>query len=344
MKRLLRRTGVLVAALLIAAIGLGVTYTLSVRSSELPIKQYFSRDTTNAVWDWSNPLSKSDRQLQDTAKFMFLHQINTVYVDAGRYAEFSVNMPSAQRDSFDTALDTYITTMNKRGIRVYAAAGDKTWSNYENWQKPVSVLQNVERFNDTHPSAQFAGIEFDIEAYNQPDFVNGSMTAKSLILGDYLDMVDHIAVTLQNNTEHAQKLELGFAIPYWYDNENGNIPSITWRGQTGPTLYHLLDRLNKLPHSNIVVMSYRNAASGNDGIIAHSRTEVDYSHAKASQVAVIIGQEVNDVEPAKITYYGKTTTELSSQFKLVHEEFQASGTFKGIAINDLTGYMELDKN
>jgi len=342
MKRFMRSLGGAITSFLIIGLGLGAAWYMNVGSSGLPLEQHFSRNHTNAVWDWSNVLNKDTTRLQNISDFMYLHQINTVYVDADRYAELSATTASAARNELDTAYARYITALEKRHIKVYAAAGDPMWSDRDKWQKPATVLANVERYNNAYPQARFSGMEYDIESYNQPGFDTSSQTAKSLVLGDYLDTLDYLTNLTSGYMQKVDSsFDLGFAIPYWYDNENGNIPSVTWNNQTGPVLFHLLDRLNKLPHSNVVVMAYRNAASGNDGIITHSRTEVDYASVKAPRVKVIIGQEVNDVQPAKITYYGKSSTELSSQYKIVEDEFKTSDSFGGIAINDLSGYMQL---
>lgn len=345
MKRVARHFAAAISFSLMLLIGGGLAYSMNTATSSLPLKQYFSRSQTNAIWDWSNPLNKSPVQLREISSFLYLHQINTVYVDAGGYADAAQESDSTKRANYLKALDSsfssYITEMAKRKIKVLAAAGDASWSNRDEWQKPRAVLDGVLRFNDSHKNAQFAGVEFDVEAYNQPGFDTGSSTLKSLILTDYLDMVDYLATSL-NSQPNGKKLELGFAIPYWFDNENGNIPSIVWNNQSGPTLYHLLDRLSSLQKSNVVVMAYRNAASGNDGIIAHSRTEIDYAAAKTPSVKVIIGQEVNEIEPEKITYYNKSPTELTAQFRIVEDEFKSSQSFGGIAINDLQGYQALN--
>ncbi len=164
------------------------------------------------------------------------------------------------------------------------------------------------------------------------------------MLTELLDTVDTLASRLQaemKTSQEASKMDIGFAVPYWFDNQNKNIPSVTWQDKRGPTIYHLMDRLNSLLHSNIVVMAYRNAARGNDGSIALSRLEMQYGQYKASNVKVIIGQEVTDVEPQKITFYGKTLTEFSQEAKWIEEEYGKNPAFGGIAINDAAGYIEL---
>lgn len=338
MKRFGVFLGRALSALLIIAIGVGIAWTMHDTASRLPLRQYFATSYVNAVWDWSNPLQKNQRALDDLSDFLYLHQLNAIYVNVDGYI-----VEGADTDQLDKTMYGYIKTLQKRGVAVFAAGGDVSWSNRENWGKPKALLAAVDRYNTTHPDAQFAGVEFDIESYNQEGFASGSLTAKTLVLTDYLDMVDMLAGEVEVMNKAGKKLELGFAIPYWFDNQNGNIPSVSWNGKTGPTLYHLLDRLNSIEKSNVVVMAYRNAARGNDGVIAHARTEVEYAQAKAPNVGIIIGQEVGDVEPAKITYYGETTTELSSQVKAIEEEFKNAKTLRGIAINDLAALQEMQE-
>jgi hypothetical protein len=347
MRRFGYRVYLLLTSLLIIALGLTLAWGMHAGVARLPLRQYFPRSHTNAIWDWSNPLNKSQANLQEASDFMYLHQLNTVYVNVGSYttvlAEKDMAKKSADRQQFEDAISHYIGVMQKRHIQVYATAGDSSWSDPKNRTIPRALLSAMQDYNDHHSKTRLAGVEFDIEAYNQTGFDTSSLTAKSLVLSDYLGLVDQLATsTAAYNARTHTAFELGFTVPYWFDNENGNIPSITWHGKTGPTLYHLLDRLNQLPTSNIVVMAYRNAARGNDGTIYHSRTEVEYAQARAPHVRVLIGQEVNDVEPAKITFYGESATELSSQVKIIEDEYASTSSFNGIAINDLAGFQGME--
>lgn len=339
----------LISALVIIAGGSALAWSMHYGASRLPLRQYFQRSYTNAVWDWSNPLTRSDSSLKEISDFMYMHQINAVYLDVGQYENFvaepGIKIDTSKKQKFEESLNRYIEKLNQRNIKVYAAAGNTDWSDPNQRHIPLGILKLVQEYNKKYEGARFAGMQFDIESYNQKGFSDGSTTVKAIVLTDFLEMVDILASAKEAYVQTGDAtFGLGFAIPYWFDNENGNIPSITWRGKTGPTLYHLLDRLNRSPNNNIVVMSYRNAARGNDGVIAHSRTEVEYAHTEAPNVKVIIGQEVTDVEPAKITYYGQTSTELSSEVKYVNEAFQDTSQFKGIAINDLAGFIEMESN
>lgn len=335
----------LISALLILAVGIGLAFAMNDGMKKLPIKKFFAQSDTNAVWDWSNVNNKTDADIQQAASFLYMHQINTVFVDISSYADIAQNKDAqskaAQTKSLSASIQRYIKGMSGRNIKVFAAAGNTDWSQPDQQHIPLAIQQFVFDYNQTH-NQKFAGLEFDIESYNQSHFTDASFTEKGLVLTDFLDTVDKIASRQEqhNKATGDTNFELGFAIPYWYDNENENIKSVDWKDKTGPTLYHILDRLNQLPKTNVVVMAYRNAALGNDGMVYHARTEVDYATSKAPHVNVLIGVEVNDVEPAKITFYGKSYTELSSEVKLLSQQFENT-SFHGITINDLDGYQEM---
>lgn len=327
------------AGALILIVGSTIAYAMNTTMNKMPIKKFFSQTNTNAVWDWANINNHSPRELSETADFLYMHQINTVYVDISAYKDLR-NNPS-DLEKLNRSISQYITAMNKRNIRVLAAAGDTSWSMPENRQIPLDIQQFVFEYNEDNEH-KFAGIEFDIESYNQPQFAEASFTEKELVLNEFLDTVDDLAEAQEQHIQDTGNvLELGFAIPYWYDNENQNIRSVTWKDKTGPTLYHILDRLNALPASNVVVMAYRNAATGNDGMIYHSRTELEYAKSRTPNVAIIIGAEVNEIEPEKITFYGRSYTELSSEVSKLYSEFDQDSAFRGIAINDLEGYKQM---
>lgn len=346
--RNIRRLASILVALLIVTIGGTVAYAMNANIKKLPVTIYLPQDQTNAVWDWTNPSAWRSKQLPETAQQLRRHQINTVYVDIGSLVVDAPASPATTTQELEkqkklySDCEYYIKQMNKQGVKVYAAAGDTDWSKPEQQAIPQRIQQFVYEYNSSH-KATFSGIEFDIESYNQEGFADASFTEKSLVLNEYMDMVDKIATNHEAYIKQSgnRSMGLGFAIPYWYDNQNGNIKSINWHEKTGPVLFHLLDRLNKLPTANVVVMAYRYAAVGNDGIMYHARTEVDYAQSKANKVNVIIGIETTNVEPAKITFYGKTKTELSNEVETIQREFTRTGVYGGIGINDLQGYLSM---
>jgi hypothetical protein len=328
-----------ISALLIIGLSVGFAYGMNRVALKLPLRQNFTAAYTAAVWDWSGPAAADDTALAKEADFLNAHQINTVYVDVSGAPD------NANNSKLSAELSRYVTAMHAKNIRVYASAGNKDWSKPAERKNALAVADFAYLYNSRNPDARLSGLEFDIESYNQTGFAEASFTEKELVLDEFMDTVDALATKQASYITQSKDdtFDLGFAIPYWFDNENGNIKSITWNGKTGPVLFHILDRLNTLPKSNVVVMAYRNAALGNDGSIAHSRTEIDYAAANAPHVKVLIGQETTNVEPAKITFFGQTQTELSSEVRLIETEFTKSGVYGGVAINDFGGFKALSE-
>lgn len=337
------------SAILTLALGGVMAYAMHTGLHKLPLQENFSSQYANAIWDWTNPMARSRSDLEEAADLMKTRQINTVYADISVYNDIMSIEDGARREAELTRLKNgiaqYISIMNERGVRVFASAGDTDWSKPGQRKIPLAIQRFVHDYNQSTGGGVFAGTEFDIESYNQDGFEKASLTEKGLVLMEFIDTVNELAA---KHEEYIKKsgngdFEIGFAIPYWLDNQNGNIESVAWQDKTGPALYHLLDRLSQLPKSNVVVMAYRDAAAGNDGMIYHSRTEIDYAQAQAANVDIIIGIEVTNVEPEKITFYGKTHTELTNEVKLLYEEFEKSGVLGGTAINDLEGYRQFSR-
>lgn len=333
-----QRFSIRLGMLLTAVLGIVLTIIWHNAFAMIPVKEFFPTNKVNAVWEWQNPQNASPVSLSEKATFLRQHQINLVYLDVSSLAAKGVY--EDQKAMLVAGYQNYIAAMSAQGIRVFASGGDASWSKPEVRQYPVALMEAVFMYNQNNPNQQFTGIEYDIESYNQEGFAEAGEMQKEAVLTEYLDTIDTLASKLQASGQ-ASELELGFAVPYWFDNQNKNIPPVTWQDKRGPTIYHVMDRLNQLPNANVVVMAYRNAARGNDGSIALSRLEIQYSQYKAPNVKVIIGQETTQVEPVKITFYGKTLTELSQEVQWTDDEYGKNPSYGGIAINDVVGYMAL---
>src|SRR6185369_9439019 len=110
------------------------------------------------VWDWSNILDKQPAELRGIGSFMHLHQLNTVYVDVGRYADILNDKDKAQaavdRQDLAMAIERYVTALQTRGIKVYAAAGDTSWSDRDKHYLPLGILAFVQEYNAAYPEAK----------------------------------------------------------------------------------------------------------------------------------------------------------------------------------------------
>ena len=309
----------------------------------LEVAPKLSQEVENAVWDWETT------EHTDPEGFLSdLHErgITTVYADIGEYVDI-YEMPYGttkqfELDEFDSQLIEYVGFAHERGMKVHALAGHPLWANSSHRYITEIILEYVGEFNLANPELAFTGVQFDIEPYSQPDY---SLSSAASIYIEYLDTVDQIAnqvTDLQDSDSGLATLQLGFAIPYWLDGENEYAEKVVWRGEEKFVFYHLLRRLNAVPHSYVVIMAYRNYAEGLDGVLEHTKAELKYMSTYTPRVRLFIGQETSNVLPKKITCYHLTFRRLKKEVDRMAELLKDQKSFSGFSFNDAATFLELN--
>ena len=72
---------------------------------------------------------------------------------------------------------------------------------------------------------------------------------------------------------------------------------------TKAAAFHLIDLLAELPEAYLVVMAYRNLASGPDGSIELVRGELEYASQTGAATGIVVGQEFTEVTPEKLSFW-----------------------------------------
>lgn len=178
---------------------------------------------------------------------------------------------------------------------------------------------------------------FDIESYN----VEGA--ANSNIMSDYLKTINELSTSFERLNQD-NNLEIGFAVPFWLDGTNKEFSQLLWNGKKKNVVFHVIDILNKIRNSSIIVMDYRNYLDGEDGIINNISQEVAYIKDSAPNVSIIVGFETVEIEPAKITFYSKSKRDVIDAFNKVVEYYNDGSVVKGVAIHTMDSFLELKNN
>ncbi len=320
----------------VAAFIVSIRYFIAPEMSETltEVKQIKKLPTqsVNAVWDWSFENRGENTVFIDSLNSM---GVNLVYLNISGYIDIFEQADPAvkeiERSRFIGKITEYISIANGKDIKVQALIGNKEWGNASHRYLNQIAIDFVEEYNATHPEGGFSGIQFDIESYNQDNFTAQN---QQVIFSEFLDTVEQITKrfgNLQGSSVNFSSLELGFAIPYWFDGENGNIEKVYWNGEEKHVLYHLLNRLNTVQNGYIVIMAYRNFADGTDGVIEHSKNEVNFLRDYLPRVRIIIGQELTNVQPKKITYFGKSFKYMLGELDKITAVFEESQNFVGFA-------------
>jgi hypothetical protein len=215
------------------------------------------------------------------------------------------------------------------------------WADPDYRYLPLQVMDYVGAYNGQSTlEERLDGVQFDIEFYNRDSFKDDKRQG----IEEFLETASQLQDRLVELRKTSPSLQLGFAIPYWFDNENGNLPSVGFNGEDKPVGYHLMDVLNQSEGGYVVLMDYRDRADGKNGSIEQAENEVGYAERQAKNVQVIIGQLTNDTKPASTTFYDDGKDKLYAALSQLQGRFGESPNYGGLAVHDLRSFKKMVEN
>jgi hypothetical protein len=326
---------VLLAIIVIATLILMSSY----KRTEAPISEKSDPkaqlNTDFAAWVWDSPTTYKEESLRKMFKIAQENKINILYVRVDDYIHMYINNDISDIEKMDAAVKTFITVAKEYGIRVEALGGSTGWADPEEATYPGILFDAVIKYNAANPDAKFTGLQFDVESYNSDFYKKSKLKA----LTNYLNFVQNMA---NKRVEAGNDFNLGFAVPFWLDDENKNGVTLDWKTQgIKPTVYHMFDILNRIEDSYIVIMDYRNYAQGTDGSIENAKNEMDYASRYTPNVKVVIGQETTQVAPAKITFHGLSKEVFYREVAKILNVYGTDHVFGGMAVHHLESFIDL---
>ncbi|HET6435387.1 MAG TPA: hypothetical protein VFG18_06735 [Xanthomonadaceae bacterium] len=297
---------------------LALALALPLRAAAAPAAQ------DRAVWVWERDAYAmvESRTMADEA-FAFLRDkdVNVLYLyaDAWQGRNLIVDRPQAYR--------RFIARAHDDGFKVYALLGSAYLKTEEyvlpgRLDEAGAMFQRVLDYNAAAAEGErFDGVNYDIE----PHLLDAWDTRRTELLLGFLDMTADFA---RRKAASGQRLAIGPAMPFWWDNIR-----IEWRGNTRPMSEHVADLTDY-----VALMDYRNEAEGNDGIVDHAEAEIAYA-ARAGR-KVVIGLELSPSEPRKVTFNHLTEADLAREMRLTERALGASPAFGGFVLHHYRGYVE----
>jgi len=248
------------------------------------------------VWETEEILA-SRRQMRRLVTFVSAHGFTDVFLQIPRQPGAPTRITSEPRQV--KRLRRLLARLKERGIATHALDGDRSYARPERHQEVVEGVQSIARFNRAAaPNERFVGVHYDIEPYLLPGF--GSARRGELLL-DFLVGLELLAAAAR---EHG--LEAGVDIPFWFDSrdqDTGRDMAVELGGTSARPFEHIIDMMD-----NIGIMDYRTRADGDDGVIAHARTELEYAAEKGKKV--LIGLETHPLPDQRhLKFSGEPTPE-----------------------------------
>jgi len=294
-----------------------------------------------AAYQWHGVSHAGTSTTQQRLPFLQSQGFKAVYLDLSDYLGVADQRDSAAKQArlgqLKVSLKRLVAGASSRGLAVQAVSGGPTWTNASRRYLGAKLVQLVAAHNTTATASErLKGVQLDIEPYRDPNFFKDTNAA----LVDYLKTLQSIVQEYRRQrTQPANSsLQLGFAIPFWFDGEGRAPGPVAFNGTTKPATYHLIDMLKDLPGAYIVVMSYRNFASGVDGSIIHAQNEFQYANSVGAKCGLVVGQEFGKVEPAKVTFNGLSRRAFKKAAEEIAGAFGRFPQFRGLSVNDMDAY------
>jgi hypothetical protein len=330
-----RATGVLVLAAMLVAAG-GLTAGAAAAAPKLPAPRL------TGAYTWHQAGELTSAQLRRRFAFLKANGFTTVYLEAGDWVD-AADQPrtSATRqqrlDTIRGRLRRYVATATSYGLAVHAVGGGPSWTGDLGYLGEL-LVRLVGGYNTGVAAGErLKGVHLDIEPYVEGGWHDDTNTS----LRTYLTTIAGIVATYRRQLARpaSRGLQLGLAIPFWFDGEGDAPGAVDFNGTVKPASRHLVDMLAKLPGAYLVIMSYRDFTGTANGSIAHAANELWYANKVKARCGLLVGQQYGRVTPAFITFNGQRRVAFKRAAAQITAAFRRSPQFRGVSVDDVDAYL-----
>lgn len=219
----------------------------------------------------------------------------------------------------------FIKRAHARSLRFHALFGDPSHTLKAKHAVVFASADGIIAFNRAGPAdARFDGIHLDIEPHGLPQWKKSDLAQKCDLLSQFVE-VNHQAATRVHAAD--PRLIYGADIVFWLDKTNAEgkaVYPVTFHDVTKDAAKHLLDVVD-----HAAIMSYRDTAEGQNGIVALVAKTIAY--ADTSKAKVFVGVKMADIGPKMESFYGRTEAQMMVTLLPVEETYRAHPGYAGIA-------------
>jgi len=219
----------------------------------------------------------------------------------------------------------FLARAHARSLHIHALFGDPSHTLKAKHAIVIASTDGVIAFNRDGPAyARFDGVHLDIEPHGLPQWKKADLAQKCDLLSQFVE-VNHQAATRVHATDPG--LFYGADIVFWLDKTNDHgkaVYPVTYQGMTKDAAKHLLDVVDQ-----VAIMSYRNTAEGQNGIVALVAKTIAY--ADTGKGKVFVGAKMADIGPKLESFYGQTESQMMASLQTVDETYRPHPGYAGLA-------------
>jgi len=282
-----------------------------------------------AAWVWSSLdfLKMNKIFIIDVADYF---HFNTIYISV----DDLLQKKERARIEYFQELHTFISYAKTKNITIDIVVGDPTWIYPENHNIPYKFIELVIDYNKKYPAAKIHGIQYDIEPHVLSDYEEN----KDEILKNFISLIDGLSDYFKKNNV---SIGFGVVLPHFYDKKQRWTNPIIFNNSSLYVFDHLVNSLDKLDNSSIILMAYRNFFNGDNGV--KGLVSDEFLSTKDKKIKIVIAQEAGNVKPEYVTFYGLDKEIFLEQLNKIYMYYKSYDNFVGIAVNDLSAYIKLKK-
>lgn len=258
------------------------------------------------IWDSTMILREQENLLQ----FALDNRVTNIYlhIDQDRVSQ--------------QAYQSFIRRAHELNMKVEALAGTPEWVFADQHHRIQRFIAWVAQYNaSVEPNERFVGLHFDIEPYALEEWE----TDRQGILENWMDTIRFIE-------EGTKAVDAGFTlffdIPFW-------IHKISIPGTEYSFSAWLLEKADGL-----VIMDYRNAALGNNGMIELAKPILREATTLNKQAVVAVDTAPSS-EGDHTTFYSFRSEVMEAELLIAMEKLSPYEGYGGLAIHDYTNWREL---
>ncbi|KNB74420.1 copper amine oxidase [Brevibacillus reuszeri] len=258
------------------------------------------------TWIWNASLIKTEQE--SILKFASDNKLTTIYLQIDK------DIPAAAYQSF-------VRGAKEKQIKVEALEGRPNWAFTHNQNQIRQFISWVKSYNAAAGADErFEGLHFDIEPYILAEW----KTKNQLVIENWMNNMRFI----ERETK-GSGLKITLDIPFWLHLVK--VPSSNYSFSAW-----LLEKVD-----SVVIMDYRNAALGNDGIVANAKTILKEASTLKKNVIVAV-ETAPTSEGAFTTFYSLSTGAMKAELKKAEEQLSQYPSYAGYAIHNYESWTALD--
>jgi hypothetical protein len=299
-----------------------------------------------ATYEWHNAGDLSSAAADRRLRFLRAHGFRTIYLEIGAYLDADELDPGPGRerrlDTVRRQIRRFVATASSLGLAVHGLGGGPTWTTEERRYLGQKLVTLVGDYNaGARANERLQGVHLDLEPYTQPGWLDDDRVHDNLV--EYLITIEGIVDTYRSvlTRHHCRHLQLGFAVPFWFDARGDAPGEVLYQEETKPAVHHVIDLIADLPGAYLVVMSYRNFTRTSNGSIAHARDEFRYAAEVDARSGLVVGQQYGPPGPGEehTTFNGRPRWVFKRAAAEIALAFRRYPQFRGLSVDDVDSYM-----